>query len=107
MLVPGSKPLAASEGTLEVKHIIEDRYASIYSQVMPDYRVGPSCPVTFNTRLQASKWWNRRGAYQARVIREASDGRRYVYLVQRPSEHDEIDVIEAGQYNNYCPPILG
>lgn len=90
-----------------MQDIINDRYASIYSQVLPGYRVGPSCPVTFNTRLQVSKWWNRRGGYQARVLREDPNGRRYVMLMERPSQYDNVDVIEAGQSNNYCPAVLG
>jgi len=90
-----------------MKHIIEDRYASIYSQVMPGYRDGPSCPVTFNKRLQVSKWWNRQGGYEARVIREDANGRRGVYLIHKPSPGDTPTVMEAGQYCNYCPAVLG
>jgi hypothetical protein len=90
-----------------MQYIIEDRYASIYSTVLPDYRVGPSCPVTFNKRLQVSKWWNRRGGYQARVIREDANGRRHYAMVQQPSLSETVDVLEAGQRCNYCPAVLG
>lgn len=90
-----------------MKHIIEDRYASIYSTVLPDYRVGPSCPVVFNTRLQVSRWRNRRGGYQAVVVRE-HNGRRCTFLETRPtSGAGEPVIMEAGQYSSYYPAVLG
>ena len=106
-LAPVGIPRPIGERTPAVKYIIEDRYASIYSQVLPGYRDGPSCPVTFNKRLQVSKWWNRTGGYMARVIRTGCDGRRYYAVMERPGPSDTVDVLEAGQRCNYCPAVLG
>jgi hypothetical protein len=92
---------------MKMKHIIENRYASIYSQVMPGYRDGPSCPITFNKRLQVSKWWNREGGYMARVRRQMPNGQWVYALEQKPGPNVVVDVMEAGQYCLYCPPVLG
>ncbi len=81
--------------------------ASLYASIN-DMRVGPSCPVCFNQREQVSKWWNRRGAYQAFVVRQDANGRRYMALVTRPSPNDgEPVVMQRGQYSNSYPHLLG
>ncbi len=89
-----------------MKHIIENRYASIYSTYLPDYRVGPSCPVVFNKRLQVSKWWNRQGGYEAVVWYQGGDGRKYLAVTQKPTASDNVLVVNAGQRGDY-PAVLG
>ncbi len=90
-----------------MKHIIEDRYASIYQTYLPGYRVGPSCPVVFNKRLQVSRWWNRQGGYMAFCRFTGTDGRGYVRVMQRPTASDDVITLEAGQRCDYAAPVLG
>lgn len=90
-----------------MKHIIEDRCASIYSTYLPGFRDGPSCPVVFNKRLQVSRWWNRQGGYQAYCSYVGADGREYVRLVQKPTESDNVLTFKAYQRADYITPVLG
>lgn len=82
-----------------MKHIIADRFASIYSTQLPDYRVGVSSPVCFNKR---------EGKYQAFCVTQDANGFRYMRMETKPNPalFCYIVTMRAGQSSSYYPAIL-
>lgn len=80
-----------------MRHIITDRFASIYATQLPGYRDGASCPVCFNRRT---------GRYEAFVTGERADGTRYTTMRAQPHSSDIVQTMRAGQRADYYAAVL-
>ena len=75
------------------KHIIDNRYASIYSAPMPGYRDGASSPVVFVERERKYH-----GFITCPILGH--------HHCERPHTSLRPHVMEAGQYGSGYPAVL-